>query len=101
MSRNKSSYVEFLEGMVVGGSLAAMAVYVFGTDQGKKLQKQLMDNYKKVGHKAGFYVHKVQRAAKSPIAKKLKRIAKNAVKRKSVRQVIRTARRGKTTRKAK
>lgn len=91
MFEKKTSYVEFLEGMVVGGSLAAMAVFVFGTGQGKKLQKKLTDNYKKLGHKAGFYMHKVQKAANSPMAKKLKRMAERGVTKKSERHAGRVA----------
>ena len=101
MFKSKHTYVEFLEGMVVGGSLAAMAVFVFGTDKGKKLQKEVMEQYKKLGNKAGFYMHKVEKAANSPVAKKLKRAVKKVVSRKSVRKALSTARRGKTARKAK
>jgi gas vesicle protein len=80
MFKQRTSYVEFLEGMVVGGSLAAMAVFVLGTPRGKKLQKQLMENYKKLGDKAEFYL---QKAAHAPIAKKMKRMAHRAVTQKS------------------
>lgn len=100
MFKSKPSYVEFLEGILVGGSLAAVAVFVLGTGKGKKLQKQLIAKYKKLGHKAGHYMHNVEKAAKSPVAKKLKRMVKKAVSRKPARKVVRTARRKKATRKA-
>lgn len=98
MFKSKPSYVEFLEGIVIGGSLAAVAVFVFGTGKGKKLQKQLMEKYKKLGHKAGRYMHNVERAVKSPVAKKLKRMVKKVVSRKTARKKVRTARRKRTAR---
>jgi len=100
MFKSKPSYVEFLEGMLVGGSLATMAVFVFGTQKGKKLQKQFLEKYKKLGHKAGHYLHQVEKAARSPVAKKLKRMVKKAAPKKSAHKTVRSARRTKTARKA-
>lgn len=101
MFKSKPAYIEFMEGMLVGGSLAAVAVFVLGTGKGKKLQKQLVEKYKKLGHKAGHYMHNVEKAVKSPVAKKIKRMVKKAVSKKPARKVVRSARRRKTsTRKA-
>jgi hypothetical protein len=100
MFKSKPHYVEFLEGLFVGGSLAAVAVFVLGTGKGKRLQKQLLERYKKLGRKAGHYAHNVQRAVKSPVAKKLKRMVKKAASRKTARKTVRTARRKHAARKA-
>ncbi|SRR5581483_1519020 len=97
MFKNKPSYVEFLEGILIGGSLAAVASFVFGTKRGKKLQQQILAKYKKIEHKAGHYVHKVEKAAKSPVAKKLKRMVNKAVKKTAARKMIRSRRRKSTT----
>jgi gas vesicle protein len=80
MFKSKHSYVDFLEGMLIGGSLAAAASFVFGTQKGKKLQKDVLAKYKKLGHKAEHYLDNVKKAVKSPMAKKLKRLAKKSLK---------------------
>lgn len=100
MFKNKPSYVEFLEGILVGGSLAAVASFVFGTKRGKKLQQLLLAKYKKLEHKAGRYAHKVEKAVKSPVARKLKRMVKKAVTKTPAKKAVRTSRRRRTTRKA-
>lgn len=81
MQKPKHSYVDFLEGMLLGGSLGAAAALIFGTERGKKLQKEVLQQYKKLESKAGHYRHNVERAFKSPAAKKLK---------KEIRQTYRT-----------
>lgn len=100
MFKSKPHYVEFLEGLFVGGSLAAVAVFVLGTGKGKKLQKKLIEKYKKLSHKAGHYIHNVERAVKSPAARKIKRMVKKVTGRKKARKTFRTARRKSAARKA-
>ncbi len=73
MFKSKHSYVDFLEGILIGGSLGAAATFIFGTEKGKKLQKEVSQKYKKLERKAGHYRHNVEKAFKSPAAKKLQK----------------------------
>jgi gas vesicle protein len=100
MFKTKHSYVDFLEGVLIGGSLAAAATFVFGTAKGKKLQKEVLAKYKKLGHKAEHYLDNVKKAVKGPMAKKLKRLAKKTLNKKSVRKAFRTVRRKSTAKRA-
>lgn len=75
-----SKYVNFLEGLLVGGSLGAAATFLFGTKQGKELQKKIVKKYQTLEHKAEHYIHNAEKAAKGPMAKKLKRLLGKAIK---------------------
>lgn len=74
-----SKYVNFLEGMLLGGSLGAVVTFMFGTKEGKKIQEKLVRKYRMLEHKADHYQKAVQKAVKSPMARKLKRLAKTAI----------------------
>ncbi|MBI2743529.1 MAG: hypothetical protein HYX48_06400 [Chlamydiales bacterium] len=88
------SYADFIEGMLIGGSLAAFTTFMFGTEKGKKLQKELVQKYKKLGHKVERYRGSLERAVKSPAARKLKRAVKKAIESRPARKIARkTARR--------
>jgi gas vesicle protein len=100
MFKSKSSYVTFLEGMLVGGSLGAIATFVFGSEKGKKLQKEVLQKYHKFERRAKHYRDNVERAMKSPVAKKLKRLVKKTVKSKVARKSVRRVKRKSGRRKA-
>ena len=76
MFKQRHSGKQFMEGMLIGSSLAAAATFVFGTKKGKALQKKLVQKYKTLGHKAEGYMHTLQKAMRSPAAKKLKGLVK-------------------------
>ena len=88
MFKKKHSYVEFLEGILLGGSLAAVASFVFGTKKGKKLQMQVLNKCKKLGHKAEHYIESAKKVAKGPMSKKLKRLASKAIRAKPVKKAL-------------
>lgn len=92
MFKSKHSYADFIEGMLVGGSLGAAATFMLGTEQGKKLQKEMMKKCKMLGSKVEHYRDNIERAVKSPAAKKLKRLAKKAVRSQVARKVVSKAR---------
>lgn len=84
---SKSKYVNFLEGILVGGSLGAAVTFMFGTKEGKKLQQEIVKKYKLLEHKAEGYQKKVKKAIKSPVAKKLERLTRKAVSQKVTKKI--------------
>ncbi len=96
--KSQHSYSELLEGIVIGGSLAAAATFLFGTKKGKELQKDLVRKYKKIGHVTHEMKQKFDKRIQAELAKnkrkvkKAKRVAKriktkaNAVKEKIERK---------------
>lgn len=89
--KSEHSYIDLFEGILIGGSLGAMTTFLFGTKKGKEVQKHLMQKYKKIGAKAEHMRDKLDKAMKSPVAKKIKRAAKKVVK-KTVRKTARKVR---------
>ncbi len=87
-SKPKHSYVDLFEGIIIGSSLAAVATFIFGTKKGKDLQKELVHQYKKLGHTTKEMRKKIEKVIKSRTAKKVKRTVKKAVK-KTVRKLDR------------
>ena len=79
MFKTKPSYTGFLEGILIGGSLAAAATFFLGTEEGKKMRKGMMHKYKEFERKAKHYRENVKKAVRSPVARKLKRVANKAV----------------------
>lgn len=77
---SKHSYVDLFEGIIIGGSLAAAATFIFGTKKGKELQKELIHEYKKLGHATKTTRQKIEKALKSPTAQKIKRTIKTKLK---------------------
>lgn len=100
MFKKKHSYVDFLEGILISGSLAAVTSFVFGTARGKKLQKEVLAKCKKLGHKAEYYLENIKKAAKGPMSKKLKRLAKNTLNSKPVRNVLKKVKQKRVKRKS-
>jgi len=98
-SKPKHSYSDLFEGILIGGSLAAMTTFLFGTRRGKEFQKELMHKYKMLKNKADHMREKIEKAVNSPAAKKVKRKAK-ALKTK-VRKTIRKAANAKTAKRSK
>ena len=76
MFKRKHSYANFIEGVLIGGTFAAAATYLFGTPKGKKLQRKAIAKYKKLGIKAEHYLNNIKKVANSPIVKKLKKSIK-------------------------
>lgn len=76
-SKPKHSFGDFFEGMLIGTSLGAITTFFLGTEKGKKLQKDLAHNYRKMEHKIAHYRDDVMH---SPVVRKLKRKAKSAMK---------------------
>lgn len=83
------SYKNLLEGLIIGGSLAAVTTYVLGTRKGKKFQKDFLAKVEEVRKQIKKSSHK---AAAVKSKRKVKAVAKKAVravKRKAVRAVKR------------
>ncbi|MBX9838697.1 MAG: YtxH domain-containing protein [Silvanigrellaceae bacterium] len=95
--KTKHSYLDLFEGIIIGGSLAAAATFLFGTKKGKELQKKLVDQYKKLGrttkkmreklenaielhtvHRAGPKVKKTAKKIKAKIKKIKKQVHRKA-----------------------
>lgn len=51
-STSKHSYRDLFEGMVIGGGLTGLAIFLFGTKKGKEIQKEFVKKYKKLRHRA-------------------------------------------------
>ncbi len=84
MFKSKQSHSHFLEGILLGSTIGAVSTFLFGTNKGKKIQKELVSKYKKLSHK-------IEKAAKSPVGKKIKKAAKRVVKKAAKRVVNATA----------
>ena len=79
-SKPKHSYIDLFEGIIIGGSLAAAATFIFGTKKGKELQKKLVNQYKKLGHTTKAMKDKFEKLVHLHAAKKIKRAVKAKVK---------------------
>jgi len=93
-SKPKRSHIELFEGLIIGGSLAAAATFIFGTKQGKDLQKKIVDQYKKLGRTTAHMKTKIAKVLKLHGAKKIKRAIKakaRKIKSKIKRRVTRKA----------
>ena len=84
-SKSKPSHVELFEGIIIGGSLAAAATFIFGTKKGKELQKGLVHQYKKLGYTTKSMKKKIEKVIKAQAAKKGKRKLKAKSKKTSVK----------------
>ncbi len=73
-----SKYINFLEGMLIGGSLGAAGVFIFGTKEGRHLQEEIVDKYHQLVKKTHQCQNIVKKALKKP-TKKIQRLAKKAV----------------------
>ena len=71
-SKPKHSLVDLFEGIIIGGSLAAAATFLFGTKKGKELQKEIVHQYKKLGRTTKEMRSKIEHAIKSHTIKKIK-----------------------------
>jgi len=84
----KHSYLDLFEGIIIGGSLAAAATFLFGTKKGKELQKKLVSQFKKFGHITQRMKDKVDKIIHLHAAKKVKRVVKSKIKK--VKQKIKS-----------
>jgi gas vesicle protein len=97
----RHSVLDFIEGMIIGGSLAAATTFLFGTEKGKKIQKNLLnkvDKFRKDVKKS------VNKSARQKVKQKVKKAVKTQVRkgRKELAKKIagnppKTRRRRKTT----
>lgn len=89
----KHSYLELFEGLIIGGSLAAAATFLFGTKKGKELQKDLVRKYKKFGRVTHEMKQKFDKTIHTQLAKGKRKVkpAKKAVKRIKPKAVKREA----------
>jgi gas vesicle protein len=53
MFHSERSLKDFLLGIIIGGSLGAM---IGNTKQGKKVQRNVLSNYRKIKHKARDFI---------------------------------------------
>ena len=65
-NKKKHSYADFFEGMLVGGALSAMSVFLFGTKKGKEFQKEIVHKYHRFCHSTGGMRDKFTAYIKSP-----------------------------------
>lgn len=72
MAESKHSYIDLFEGIIIGGSLAAAATFLFGTRKGKELRTELVHQYKKLGRTTKNMRHKIERAVRAHTEKKMK-----------------------------
>ena len=72
--------MDFLEGILLGSTLGAMATFVFGTAKGKKNQKEMDHKYKTLGKKVEKFRDKLEVAKKSPAGKKVRKVIRKAAK---------------------
>lgn len=79
-SKPKHSYIDLFEGIIIGGSLAAAATFIFGTKKGKELQKKLVNQYKKLGRTSKTMKDKFEKLVHLHATKKVKRAVKAKVK---------------------
>jgi gas vesicle protein len=83
--KGKHSYVDLFEGIIIGGTLAAAATFIFGTKKGKELQKELVHQYKKLGHTTQDMRHKIEKVINAQAVKKVKSAIKAKAKKASKR----------------
>jgi gas vesicle protein len=70
------SYFEMFEGIVIGASVAAAATFLFGTKKGKKIQKDLVHQYKKAGRVTNEMKHKFNEAIHTGLSKTKRKVTK-------------------------
>ena len=63
--KSRRSYVDLFQGIIIGGSLAAAATFIFGTKKGKELQKELVHEYKALGRMTKDMRHKIENVIKN------------------------------------
>ncbi len=101
-NKPKHSFTDIFEGILIGGSLVGMATFLFGTHKGKRLQKDLLHQYRKLKHKAEGLREKMEKTVHRN-APKVKRAIKmvRAEARRAARKVkkVRTKTRRKSARK--
>jgi gas vesicle protein len=69
-NNKKHSHLEFFEGMLAGGALSAMSVFLFGTKKGKEFQKEIVHKYHQLCHSTVGMREKMGAFIKSPKVKR-------------------------------
>lgn len=89
MFNKQTPYKNILEGLIIGGSLAAVTTYVLGTRKGKKFQKEFLAKVedirrqiKKSAHKAA--PGKSKKAKRAAVKRKVRAIKRKVIRRRSV-----------------
>ncbi len=74
----RHSFADILEGMIIGGSIAAVTTFLFGTQKGKRLQKKLLGKVEKIRStvKTRTARRKIKRAIKKAVSRKVQRVRK-------------------------
>lgn len=74
----RHSFADILEGMIIGGSIAAVTTFLFGTQKGKRLQKKLLGKVEKLRTtvKTKAARRKVKKAIKRVVSRKVARARK-------------------------
>jgi len=80
---SKHSYKDLFEGMVIGGGLTGLAVFLFGTKKGKEIQKEFVNKYRKLRHRAEVSMKMLGYSSKLKKSKTKIRSRKKAYRRKS------------------
>jgi gas vesicle protein len=78
--KSQHSYLDLFEGIIIGGTLASAATFLFGTKKGKELQKELVHQYQKLGHATKETRKKIEKAITTQVAKKVKNKVKTKAK---------------------
>src|SRR5690349_14611484 len=87
-AKSEHSYMDLFKGIIIGGSLAAAATFIFGTKKGKELQKEFVHQYKKFGRTTKDMKRKFEHAIHAQIAKKVKRTLKSKKSSKKIKAKI-------------
>lgn len=91
--KSDHSYIDLFKGIIIGGSLAAAATFLFGTKKGKELQKELLHQYKKFGRTTKEMKKKFEHAIHSEVVKKIKRTLKRKKPSKKVKFKLKSTKR--------
>lgn len=75
-SKPKHSFLDICEGIIIGGSLAAAATFLFGTKKGKELRQEAANQYKKVGTATKRIKSRIGKFVKAHTPTKTKKKAK-------------------------
>ena len=83
--KSKHSFMDLFEGIIIGGSLAAAATFLFATKKGKEMRKKFVHQYRKLGRTTKKMRDKIEHAIHVYVPKK------QTVKRKAKRHTHRKA----------
>jgi gas vesicle protein len=82
----QTSYKNILEGLIIGGSLAAVTTYVLGTRKGKKFQKEFLAKVEEIRRQVKKSAHKAAPGKSKRTKRAAAKKAVRAVRRKVIRR---------------